>query len=143
MPPRLLEVLLVEKHARIAERGHGGRRHGLERPRVWVLGLRSGAKKPYSVFAIGFEAFALPGGAPRARDARVASVGQQIKDTRVLYSRRNDYHCVHITDIPFVYSYPVMRVWDNIERAPAAVVRSRGGQESGEVRAVPPAALNP
>ena len=35
MPPRLLEVLIVCKHARMAERGHGGRRRGLQRPRAF------------------------------------------------------------------------------------------------------------
>ena len=34
-----LEVLLVEKHAQMAEREHGGRRRGLERPWVfWEFG---------------------------------------------------------------------------------------------------------
>jgi hypothetical protein len=33
-PPRPLEVPPVEKHARMAERGHGDRRRGLQRTRV-------------------------------------------------------------------------------------------------------------
>lgn len=34
-PPRPLEVPPVEKHARMAERGHGDRRRGLQRTRVF------------------------------------------------------------------------------------------------------------
>ena len=33
-PPKPLEVAPVEKHARMAERGHGDRRRGLQRTRV-------------------------------------------------------------------------------------------------------------